>query len=295
MNKRFKIISLGLLAFLLLFILGSGPLAVEEKKESVFQSEILSDISNIETEQENDTEHTSRKLEPQEDKEIKDEQEKQVDQEEKVIEKFLVDKVVDGDTIIILKNNEKVTIRFIGINTPESVHPRKGVECYGKEASLYLREKLTGSWVSLEYDESQGILDKYNRTLAYVRLGDENINKTLISLGYAHEYTYKTPYIYQSEFKTEEEKAQREGRGLWASDTCNGKLSSSESPSSETPKKENNANILWHVSSHYSSKYYYCPESDGWRTLSEAYLRDYSTESALKKDFPSHILHWSCE
>ncbi len=119
-------------------------------------------------------------------------------------EKYLVDKVIDGDTVIIIRNGEKETVRFIGIDTPESVHPAKPVECFGIEASKYVRELLVGAWVYIESDEAQDIYDKYGRTLGYVWLGDRNINKELVEKGYAYEYTYRVPYKYQDEFNLAE-------------------------------------------------------------------------------------------
>ena len=69
--------------------------------------------------------------------------------------------VVDGDTLDILKRGEKVRVRLIGINSPESVDPRRPVECFGKEASRYASSLADGKFVTLELDPSQGEFDKY--------------------------------------------------------------------------------------------------------------------------------------
>lgn len=135
-----------------------------------------------------------------------------------------VTRVVDGDTIKVAKNGQEETVRLLGIDTPESVAPRKPVECFGKESSLYLTKLVQGKRVSLEQDSSQSSYDRYGRLLAYVFLEDgTNINKTLIHEGYAFEYTYDTPYIYQEDFKAEEEQARENERGLWSPTACNGK------------------------------------------------------------------------
>lgn len=137
---------------------------------------------------------------------------------------FEVAEVVDGDTIKVRIDNQIKTVRLLGINTPETVDPRKPVECFGKEASEYTKSLLTNRQVQLKGDETQDDTDKYGRLLRYVFLADETfINKTLIAQGYAHEYTYQIPYQYQKEFK-ELEKVVRENQiGLWSPETCNGK------------------------------------------------------------------------
>jgi micrococcal nuclease len=136
-------------------------------------------------------------------------------------------RVVDGDTIDILKGGEKVRIRLIGINAPESVDPRRPVECFGKEASRYADTLLRGKEVSIETDPSQGNIDKYGRTLAYVYLLDgRSLNLQMIREGYVYEYTYHVPYKYQDEYKIAERDARVHERGLWSPSTCAGKKAS---------------------------------------------------------------------
>ncbi len=132
-------------------------------------------------------------------------------------------KVVDGDTIDVLVDGKTVRLRLIGLDTPETVDPRKTVQCFGKEASDKAKELLVGNVVRLEYDASQGAFDKYRRTLAYIFLPDGTLyNKYMIAEGYAHEYTYNLPYKYQQEFKMAERQAREEKKGLWADGTCAG-------------------------------------------------------------------------
>jgi micrococcal nuclease len=135
--------------------------------------------------------------------------------------------VSDGDTILVSKNCEPVKVRMIGIDTPETVDPRKPVQCFGKEASDYTKKHLQGKSVVIETDAEQDTYDKYGRLLGYVILEDgTNFNKTLIEEGYAHEYTYQTPYRYQKEFKEAEQSARENQRGLWNLETCAGNTKS---------------------------------------------------------------------
>ncbi len=137
-----------------------------------------------------------------------------------------VARVIDGDTIDIAMNADMKPerVRLIGINTPETVDPRKPVECFGKEASLKMKELTEGKSVRIEGDSSQDAYDKYHRRLAYVFLLDGTfVNKEMIAEGYAYEYTYRVPYQYQEEFKAAEHSAREAGRGLWASGACGAK------------------------------------------------------------------------
>ncbi len=135
---------------------------------------------------------------------------------------YSVIKVVDGDTIAVDLNGKSETLRLIGINTPETVDPRKSVECFGREASNKAKEVLTGKKVRLEADTASGERDKYDRLLRYVFLEDgASFNKRMISEGYAYEYTYNgIPYKYQAEYKQAQKEAESAKRGLWADNAC---------------------------------------------------------------------------
>ncbi len=137
---------------------------------------------------------------------------------------YKVTKVVDGDTVRVEINGVDETVRLIGINTPESVDPRKPVQCFGKEASNYMKDLAQNKLVNLEYDDSQSLRDTYDRLLAYIYLEDgQMLNRKMIADGYAYEYTYLTPYKYQKEFRDLQTLARTSSRGLWSEDTCNGK------------------------------------------------------------------------
>jgi micrococcal nuclease len=131
-----------------------------------------------------------------------------------------VTRVVDGDTI---KVSTGQTIRLIGIDTPETKDPRKPVQCFGVAASNRAHALLDGASVRLEYDPTQGRLDKYGRTLAYVWMPDGRLyNQVIIAEGYAHQYTYDLPYRYRDAFLAAERSARENDRGLWSPSTCAG-------------------------------------------------------------------------
>ncbi len=133
-------------------------------------------------------------------------------------DKISVTRVIDGDTIEISTGQK---VRYIGIDTPETVHPDKPVQCFGKEASLKNKELVEGKVIYLEKDVSE--TDKYGRLLRYVYLDDEKSNQTisvnnyLVSQGYAHSSSYPPDIKYQKQFQESEADARDNNRGLWSS------------------------------------------------------------------------------
>lgn len=123
--------------------------------------------------------------------------------------------VTDGDTLHVLIDGKDETVRLIGVDTPETVDPKKPVQCYGPEASSHTKELLQGKQVTLEADPTQGDRDKYGRLLRYVYLEGENINQELLLDGYAREYTYDKPYAQQEAFLGAQSHAQWGKLGLW--------------------------------------------------------------------------------
>lgn len=138
------------------------------------------------------------------------------------IEEEQVVKVVDGDTIQV--SSGKV-IRIIGIDTPETVDPRKTVQCFGIEASNKAKEILLNKTVQLESDATQGNKDKYNRYLRYVWMDNKTTDygASMIQNGYAFEYTYYLPYKYQEKYKALQKEAEQNKKGLWADGACSTK------------------------------------------------------------------------
>ncbi len=134
--------------------------------------------------------------------------------------------VFDGDTLVANVEGHEVTVRLIGMDTPEVVDPRKPVQCFGPEASKKGKELLLGKKVYLEKEAAKGNYDQYGRVLSYARFPTENsgfpmentYNEYMIENGYAREYTFnKERYKYQKEFKDAQTKAKKEKKGLWGS------------------------------------------------------------------------------
>jgi micrococcal nuclease len=124
--------------------------------------------------------------------------------------------VVDGDTI---KLETGETVRYIGINTPETVHPSKPVECFGKEASKKNKELVDQKEVRLEKDISDK--DKYGRLLRYVYTNDDLlVNAVLVEEGFAYASNYPPDEEFKERFGIAEKEAKQEKRGLWAENVC---------------------------------------------------------------------------
>lgn len=126
-------------------------------------------------------------------------------------------KCVDGDTARFIYKNEEIKARFLAIDTPESVHPTKEAEPFGKEASEYTCQKLTNAnKIVLEYDPKSDKTDKYDRHLVWVYVDDMLLQKDLISKGYAKvEYIYGK-YKYLDELEIIEQEAKSEKLGIWS-------------------------------------------------------------------------------
>ncbi len=130
-------------------------------------------------------------------------------------EKAVVLKVVDGDTLELESGQ---SVRFVGIDTPETVDPRRPVGCFGKEASNETKRLLTGKTVILQKDISD--TDKYKRLLRYIYLPLENgnilfVNDYLVREGFAKVYTYPPDVKFNEQFKEAENFARINKKGLW--------------------------------------------------------------------------------
>ncbi len=140
---------------------------------------------------------------------------------------YLVVSVADGDTISVVKKGEslksKVTVRILGLDTPEKYKTRTGyVECYGEEASEYAKKLLLNKTVYLEFDDSQDKQDRYGRLLAHVFLeNNENYQAKVIKNGYGFSYVYKHKTKYFDLYSDSEKKAKLSNLGVWK--YCDGK------------------------------------------------------------------------
>lgn len=123
---------------------------------------------------------------------------------------------VDGDTIKVVLDNKKYTVRMLAVDTPESVHPTKGVEYYGKEASEYTCNKVKNAKkLEVEYDPDSDKTDKYDRLLVWVFTDGELLQKDLVANGYAKVAYLYGDYKYTSELESVQEKASAKSLGIW--------------------------------------------------------------------------------
>lgn len=213
---------------------------------------------------------------------------------------YKVISVVDGDTIKISMGSTVETLRLIGIDTPETVDPRKPIQCFGIEASNKAKGLLSGQEVRIESDSSQDTRDKYGRLLVYVYRSDGLFfNKYMVEQGYAYEYTYETPYKYQTDFKHAQQSAQNNQRGLWSSNTCNGDPNTgveveNNQTTQNTQAPQGVSENRYYTSSHHSAKYYYPEKCSAWEGLSKTYLRSFNTLEELLATY-SRTLSPQCQ
>jgi micrococcal nuclease len=126
-------------------------------------------------------------------------------------------RAVDGDTILVRAEGKVWDIRLLGIDTPETVDPRKPVQCFGPEASHFTKRLVTGRTVVLRYDQERH--DRYGRLLAYVYLTsgrDRFVNARLVRLGFARTFPFAPNTEHAGELAALERQAALAGRGLWS-------------------------------------------------------------------------------
>jgi micrococcal nuclease len=125
-----------------------------------------------------------------------------------------VTRVVDGDTIEISPAIGGIEdVRLIGADTPETVEPGTPVQPYGPQASSFTKAQLEGKRVALEFDEQRE--DQYGRLLAYIHVGGQIFNETLLSQGYAQLYIVSPNDKFEVRFRQAQEQARSAERGLW--------------------------------------------------------------------------------
>lgn len=126
-----------------------------------------------------------------------------------------VDRVVDGDTAKVFFGGRSEYVRYIGIDTPESVKPGSPVECYGEEAKDFNQGLLARQpTVRLEFDREER--DRYGRLLAYVYSGGTLLNAELLRRGYATTMAIPPNDSRAGQFERLERQARAAGRGLWS-------------------------------------------------------------------------------
>jgi len=127
-----------------------------------------------------------------------------------------VARVIDGDTFVLTAGGGSYRIRVLGIDTPETVDPRKPVQCYGPQASAYAKHLLAGRRVRLEYDRV--VRDRYGRLLAYVWLAGPQplfLDADLVARGYARTLSIPPNTAHAAQLAALQSRAIMAGRGLW--------------------------------------------------------------------------------
>lgn len=128
-----------------------------------------------------------------------------------LVEKAIVARIVDGDTLELSDGRK---LRYIGIDTPETKHPRLGVECFGKEAAARNGELVLNREVGLEKDVSE--VDRYGRLLRYVWLDGRMVNEQLVAEGFAQAVSFPPDIKYQDQLRVAEAQARDSKIGLWS-------------------------------------------------------------------------------
>lgn len=129
-------------------------------------------------------------------------------------ERAQVLRVVDGDTIEVELDGAEEDVRYIGVDTPETVKPGSPVECFGPQASARNHELVDGETVRLVFDEE--LRDDYGRLLAYVYADGRLVNARLVAGGYARTLEIAPNTAMAAELARLEERAAVAGRGLWS-------------------------------------------------------------------------------
>ena len=125
-----------------------------------------------------------------------------------------VERVVDGDTIVVRVDGRSERVRYIGVDTPESVKPGVRVQCFAKSAAKENAKLVLGRDVRLEYDAEAR--DRYGRLLAYVWRGDLLVNAELVRLGYGKPLEIAPNLAHAAELRQLAVAARRDHRGLWS-------------------------------------------------------------------------------
>jgi micrococcal nuclease len=126
-------------------------------------------------------------------------------------------RVIDGDTIRVRLDDpaESRTVRYIGVDTPETVAPDEPVQCFGETASQFNKGLVAGKRVGLVLGRERR--DRYGRLLAYVRVqGGPLVEDALLRGGYARTLTIPPNDDRAPHFRALERRARAEGRGLWS-------------------------------------------------------------------------------
>ena len=197
---------------------------------------------------------------------------------------YKVVRVVDGDTVILLIQGKETSVRLIGVDTPETVHPRKPVQPYGREAGCFLNNLLRGENVYIEHKAGVAEFDRYGRLLAYLYRAPDGlfVNFELVRQGYGYAYT-RFPFQYMDLFRFYERKARECEKGLWAPDMGEAKTMPISPPAAieerEPPRKDQDEVTVYITKK--GKKYH----KESCRSLSRSKKIALSLEEAKKRGY----------
>lgn len=130
--------------------------------------------------------------------------------------KTTLNECIDGDTVSLNINGKIQKVRFLAIDTPETKHPTKGEEPYGKQASKYTCETLKNAKaIKLEYDENSNKTDKYDRLLVWIFVDDELLQAKLVENGLAKVAYLYGDYKYTEKLQKLQKQAKKNKIGIW--------------------------------------------------------------------------------
>ena len=187
-----------------------------------------------------------------------------------VLTPAVVSRVIDGDTIEVKINGKVETVRMVLVDTPETKHPRLGVQPFGPEASAFTKNTLTGKKIGLEKDVSDR--DRYARLLRYVWLDGKLFNQMLIEKGLARVAIFQPDVKYVEQFRAAQQKVQKQAIGIWSIENYaqedgyqtqqnKSKTAEAPKPTQETKTASGSCNIKGNISSS-GEKIYHVPGGD---------------------------------
>lgn len=129
---------------------------------------------------------------------------------------------VDGDTAKFIYEDEEITARFLAIDTPETVHPTKEDELYGKEASDFTCKKIKEAKdIILEFDDDSDKKDKYGRYLVWVFIDNSLLQEELVEKGFANVAYLYGDYKYTEKLEKAKQLAEENKVGIWSNQVDN--------------------------------------------------------------------------
>lgn len=127
-----------------------------------------------------------------------------------------LDRAIDGDTIKVIYNGKKDTVRYLLVDTPETKKPNSCVQPYGEDASKRNKELVNSGKLQLEFDKGDR-RDKYGRLLAYVYVDGKSVQETLLKEGLARvAYVYEPNTKYIDQFRLDEQEAKSDKLSIWS-------------------------------------------------------------------------------